>query len=513
MKCLICGKECKNNIHIVKAHNVSIKEYYDTYIRKTDEGICPVCGKEAVFCNLNQGYKKYCSKRCATSDPSTQQQRLEKIKNTLVKHYGVTNPQLSKDIQEKTKQTCREKYGSDYAIASKAVQQKIKKTCNERYGVDWSLQSKDIRNKTQESVRKHYGVSNPAKSKEIMKKAVETRTINKQTKPTSDDFIPIGTVIQQFGQGWLHHKNELNIVPVKFGMYTYITKNDMQKAEEYFHHHFEGHKSYVEYDILQYIKSIYSGTIISPTKSIIKPLELDIYIPEKQLAIEVNGIYYHSSLNNMDKYYHFNKSKVCEEKGIRLIHIYEPEWWNEQDKIKSLLTIALGCVETRIYARQCTIRQITNDEAKPFNNLGHLQNHKNADVTYGLFYKGNLVQLMSFSNSKYNKNLKNENEWEIIRGCPGSNNIVVGGVEKLFKHFIKDNHPQKIFSYCDFNKFDGRSYEAIGMKFEGYTGPDKYWVIDGQLIRRNPSKYKYYKENADGILWGSGSKKYIWTAP
>ena len=51
------------------------------------------------------------------------------------------------------------------------------------------------------------------------------------------------------------------------------------------------------------------------------------------------------------------------------------------------------------------------------------------------------------------------------------------------------------------------------MKFEGYTGPDKYWVIDGQLIRRNPSKYKYYKENADGILWGSGSKKYIWTAP
>lgn len=202
---------------------------------------------------------------------------------------------------------------------------------------------------------------------------------------------------------------------------------------------------------------------------------------------------------------------MCEDKGIRLIHIYESEWYNDRDKIESLLRIALGQVQNRIYARQCEIRQITNAEAKPFNEKGHLQNHKQAEVTYGLFYNNQLVQLMSFSRNKYNRNLKSDTEWSIERGCPGSNNIVVGGVEKLFKHFIQDYKPTKIFSYCDFNKFDGRSYEAIGMVFDGYTGPDKYWIKDGQMIRRSPNKYKYYKENADGVLYGSGSKKYVWT--
>lgn len=119
---------------------------------------------------------------------------------------------------------------------------------------------------------------------------------------------------------------------------------------------------------------------------------------------------------------------------------------------------------------------------------------------------------MSFSKTRYNKNLKNDNEWEIIRGCPGSNNIVVGGVSKLFKHFIDDVKPNKVFSYCDFNKFDGRGYEAIGMACVGYTGPNKWWILkNGTVVNRNPSKYKYYKDNAVGIIWGSGSKKYIWS--
>ena len=119
---------------------------------------------------------------------------------------------------------------------------------------------------------------------------------------------------------------------------------------------------------------------------------------------------------------------------------------------------------------------------------------------------------MSFSKTKYNKNLKNDNDWEIIRGCPGSNNIVVGGVSKLFKHFIKEHNPDKIFSYCDFNKFDGKGYEAIGMKFIGYTGPDLSYILDDySVVKRNPSRYKEYKEKAIGKLYGAGSKKYLWS--
>ena len=299
--------------------------------------------------------------------------------------------------------------------------------------------------------------------------------------------------------------DKINVEIIYCGNSAFIKRLDLPKIEKYSSiNHYQS--SLFEIEITDYIKSIYSGEIITNTRDVLKPYELDIYIPDKKLAIEVNGLFYHSSLNNnIDKNYHFNKSKMCEDKGIRLIHIYEWEWLKYPEKIKQLLNIALGSV-SKIYARQCEVREISNKEAKPFNEATHLQNHRNAQVTYGLFYNNELVQLMSFSQTKYNKNLKS-NEWEIIRGCPGSNNIVVGGVSKLFKHFINDYKPNKVFSYCDFNKFDGKSYLALGMEFVGYTGPNKWYIIDrNTVVNRNPRRYKELKDLTK--IWGSGSLKF-----
>lgn len=274
--------------------------------------------------------------------------------------------------------------------------------------------------------------------------------------------------------------------------------------------------SHYEDDIIRELK--YTGPILKKDRKVLgSGQEIDIFFPNYKIGIEFNGLYWHSNLQK-PKNYHINKSKLAEEKGIRLIHIYEDEWCDpiQKTKIISLLKIAFNMVSSKIYARNCEVKQITNSEAKPFNEANHLQGHRNAQVTYGLFYQGKLVQLMSFSKTKYNRNLKSENSWEIIRGCPGSNNIVVGGVSKLFSHFIKDYNPDSVFSYCDFNKFDGRGYEAIGMKFVGYTGPDKKWVLDFntlKTINRSPSKYKELKEKSVAILWGAGSKKYLWEKP
>ena len=208
-----------------------------------------------------------------------------------------------------------------------------------------------------------------------------------------------------------------------------------------------------------------------------------------------------------EKKYHFNKSLKAQELGIRLIHIYEYEWKDPatREKIKSLLRIACKKTPKRVFARQCDIRIITNKEARLFNELNHLQGHRNAQITYGLFYEEELVQLMSFSkHRKY--------EWEIVRGCPASNNIVVGGVSKLFRHFVEEYHPKNVFSYCDFNKFDGRGYEELGMRFIGYTGPDMKYIIKGSVVNRNPAHSKEYKKDCDAMLWGAGSKKYLWEA-
>ena len=250
------------------------------------------------------------------------------------------------------------------------------------------------------------------------------------------------------------------------------------------------------------VKTLKTRTILDSHK------ELDIYCPDNNIAIEYNGLYWHSDICIQSRSYHYNKSKECEEKGIRLIHIYEDEWNDPVKKeiLKSLIKISLGKVDSKIYARQCEIREITNKEAKPFNDKNHIQGHRNAKITYGLYYKDELVQLMSFSWNSHH------NAWEIIRGCPGSNNIVVGGVSKLFKHFIKENNPDRIFSYCDYNKFNGVGYEAIGMKFVGETKFNKWYVFDNKRHERNPSKYKLYNEIKDCIIYGAGSKKYLWEA-
>ena len=118
---------------------------------------------------------------------------------------------------------------------------------------------------------------------------------------------------------------------------------------------------------------------------------------------------------------------------------------------------------------------------------------------------------MTFDSTKYNKNITGDNEWEIIRECSASNIIVVGGKNKLFSYFIKQYSPAKVFSYCDFNKFTGKSYLALGMRFIGYSGPDMKWLMpNGQVINRTPNKNKELKEQAQAKLFGCGSLKYVY---
>jgi len=269
-----------------------------------------------------------------------------------------------------------------------------------------------------------------------------------------------------------------------------------------------------ENEIAAYIKQLVPNINIKikDRKALANNLEIDIYLPDYKLGIEFNGTYWHSDAVISDKKYHLKKSMQAEKLGIHLIHIYEYEWSdpNKQCLIKTMLRLFLKIIPNKIHARKCEIKKITNPEAKIFNSQNHLQGHRNAQVAYGLFYNNSLVQLMSFSKTHYNRNLKGDNSWEIIRGCPASLNLVVGGVSKLFNHFVKDYDPDFVFSYCDFNKFTGVSYKKLGMEFIGYTGPDKKYVINSQVCNRKPHKYAEYKNLIQYSIYGAGSKKYMW---
>ena len=448
---------------------------------------------------------------------------VQKRQATCLQKYGVDNPRKSPDIKQKMRQTTLEKYGAAYYMSTEAGKEKVKQTKQERYGASnynnkekmaatklerYGDASYNNREKMRETMQERYGVDNPFQ----LRSTVDTiREIKNNRLGYSEIFKEMFNdrekAIEFLGDKKYTFCQLSNILNIPYYIVsTWVARLDLRDYIDYSYSGTSGCEDEVE----DYLKSLGLLNIQRQVKYILDRAEIDIYLPDLKLGIKFNGMYWHGSLFK-DKNYHQWKSKAAEAAGIRLIHIYSYEWNDPvmQTKVKELLRIACGKVEKKIYARNCEIRKITNREAKPFNEANHLQGHRNAQVTYGLYYQGELVQLMSFSRTRYNRNLKEENSWEIIRGCPGSNNIVVGGVSKLFKHFVEDYKPSSVFSYCDFNKFDGRGYEAIGMQFIGYTKPDLKYVIHGHAVNRNPKNYQENKANCDYTISGAGSKKYL----
>ena len=432
----------------------------------------------------------------------------EKSKKTNLLRYGGSSPTHSDAVKKKIKQTVKNKYGVDYPLQSEFFQQKRRETLKRKYGTENYSNTE----KREQTCLKKYGYKNASSSPAVKNKVMATIKEKYGYSSASEMLLDKQNYTDLFKKLYNdkeqsiqylkdNHKNAYELAAIfNCSIYTVYLWSERLNLSQYI----KSINSHYEDEIIKFIKELGIHNIQKRNRSLLNGLEIDIYLPDYKIGIEFNGNYWHSSLHK-PKYYHFEKAKIAEENNIRLIQIWEYEWIDpiQQNKIKSLLKIALGKVDSRIYARKCEIREISNAEAKEFNNRNHLQGHRNAQITYGLFYNNELVQLMSFSkNKKY--------EWEIIRGCPASNNIVVGGVSKLFNHFIKLNKPNEVFSYCDFNKFDGHGYTELGLNFIGYTGPDKKWLCNHKVVNRNPKKYKELKKDSIAELWGAGSKKYLW---
>ena len=87
-----------------------------------------------------------------------------------------------------------------------------------------------------------------------------------------------------------------------------------------------------ELDLLEFVRKFFPNA--KKNTQLIKPYELDICIPELKLALEFNGNYWHSDAPAL---YHLKKTQLCNEKGYRLIHIWENEWDDNKAEICSKL--------------------------------------------------------------------------------------------------------------------------------------------------------------------------------
>ena len=484
-------EKIKNNIYPSKEQIIDL--YLNQGLSQTE-----ICGQFSIksrttFRHLLEYYNIKISKE--------QQKRIYQNSNakrekTCLQKYGHSFASQADEIKEKQKQTCINKYGTisftqteEYHNQKDSMLEKREQTCLKKYGVSSVAQVEEFQCKRSEYIKNKYNITSTRQMgipEEIRKIVLNKDTLTEFLLKHQNPQLSIQQLCSMLGCKYSF-------------LQSHIKEYELQDLVDFLPHKSSGEDEL--YDLL----TSWGIHVELNNRTVLEGYEVDLYCPDLRLAIEFNGDYWHSDACK-DKQYHFTKSNIAEKNNIRLIHIYEHEWKNPRtkDKIISLLKISTGKVDKKIYARDCEVRIISNKEAKILNEKVHLQGHRNAKITYGLYYHGELVQLMSFSHhQKY--------EWEIIRGCPGSNNIVIGGVSKLFNHFINDYHPSQIFSYCDYNKFNGKSYEAIGMKFIGFTGPDKTWILPTTVAARNSSKYQEYKQSSLGIIWGAGSKKYLWT--
>ena len=244
-----------------------------------------------------------------------------------------------------------------------------------------------------------------------------------------------------------------------------------------------------ETEVVDYIKSIYDGNIITSDKKILNPKHLDIYLPDLNIAIEFDGLYWHNELKKPISY-HLDKTKACQSKGIQLIHIFEDEWMYKRDIVKSMIKNKLGLIENKIYARKCIIKEVNIKESKEFLDNNHLQGNVVSQLKLGLYYNDTLVSLMTFNEPR--KANSNEGiKHELTRFCNKIDVNIIGGASKLFKHFITYYKEGKTISYADLRWSKGYLYEKLGFKEIHRSRPDYFYVIDGR--RYNKSGFRKEK--------------------
>jgi hypothetical protein len=288
--------------------------------------------------------------------------------------------------------------------------------------------------------------------------------------------------------------------------------------------------SKAEKDIYNIFKD-YGFQIEENYKKIIAPYELDLFFPDQKVAVEYCGLYWHSELSSgKDRNYHYLKRKLCEEKGIRLITIFEDEYLKQPQVVVSRIKNALGISSHRLYARKCKVSLITNKQAAEFLNQFHFQAAGQAQVSFGLFYNQKLVGVMTGGSLSRAHTGKGGKVLEMKRLCFLPDYSVVGGASKLFKHLIKyanANVFDTIRSYQDMRYGNPWSpvYELLGFKLITESKYTPHYVGNNYTIRKrnqtliktvaerklNKTEWELRQEQGYDRIWDCGHRTYGYT--
>ena len=472
--------------------------------------------------------REACLKKYGVQNVSQLKETKDKVRETIKKKYGVNNISQLDEIKEKKKKKSLEKYGTDSVLQNPEIKKKIVETNLRKYGVENPQQSKEIKEKTLKNNLLKYGVSFPTQLDEVKEK-IKNTNLKKYgfTSPLKNEKVKMKIkeeMIKKYGIVNILQSPEIKekIVETNLQKYgvPYFCLTEKCK---------NSNGNIISKINKNFSKELLENGINNKLEKAIDEYSYDIEILNRNIVIEINPTYTHNisfgaefrghKKNPLNKDYHFQKSIIANKNGYRCIHIWD---WDDKNKIINMLK-----PKEKIYARNCDYRKISKQECNKFLEENHLQGDcRGQKVMIGLFFKNKLIEVMTFGKPRYNKKY----EWELLRLCSDYKYNIIGGANKLFKHFLTDYKPNSIISYCDNSKFNGNVYKCLGFIQENYGNPSKHWynmktkqhITDNllrqrgydQLFRTNFGKGTSNKElmiqNGFVEIYDCGQSKYIY---
>ena len=395
----------------------------------------------------------------------------EHTKEVCLEKYGATSPFGSKIIQEKIKQTNLKNLGVENPFESKEIQEKIKQTNLKNYGYEYYFQSDDYKEKTKSTNLEKYGTKHHLqkdfKNIENLNETFVKENFIKDERFLIDDFMDYFNILSPITAKTYKEKFNINL----------LNKFDTEKDQQFI------------FDSINVENKIYNDRHLSK--------ELDIYLPDYNLAIEYDGVMFHSEgysdysmFKDTNKNYHLEKTELCLENDIQLLHIFEGE---DLELWLSMINSKLG-LNNKIFARKCIIKELKSKETEDFLNKNHLQGFCQAKINIGLFYEDKLVSVMSFSKPRFNKKY----EYELIRFASKRNYTVIGGASKLWNYFVNKYSPNSVITYANRRFSNGDLYYKLGFKFIEKTQPN-YFYFSKQHPKLEP-RIKFQKHKLKDIL-------------
>ena len=461
-------------------------------------GVTTPMASSKILQKMRDNYKE----KTGYDNPLQNPEVKEKIKQTNLDRFGVECAMNAPEIQEQIRQTMTDKYGAPYVLQSPILVEKIHTTNKERYGYPVATQNPEIQQKIAKTMQERYGVEHWNESWEYRKSVMTDPTKIEEWKSFLED--PDAYVASHFEDVPNYKELEEALGVNATTIQVHLASLDKLYLVKYT-------LSYAENELLDMLRRIDPNMNIKQhNRQLIKPYELDVFLPDYNIAIEMNPTGTHnSSIGSHESgptppSYHKMKTDLCEKNNVFLFHIFGYEWSHKKNIVESMLRNLTGNNLERIYARKCEIRNVPGKDAFDFLQKNHRQGGVHSKIRLGLYYNNELVSLMTFGKMRNTMGLGNEDLsdcWELVRFCNKLNTSVIGGASKLFTYFVRHYTPTRVRSFSDRAHTRGTLYQTLGFTEVSRSNENYVWVNtkDNKAYSRvNAQKHnlkKFFKDD------------------